>query len=78
MKRRVLLYFLLCTFIYLTLCAFEIFILKPVIDMITFKDLYQLIIYIVLFIVVNPIITKIIAEQFKISKLPQEIDKPEI
>lgn len=78
MKRRIVLYFLLCLSIFLSLCLIEIFILKPLVDMISFKDSIQYIIYIVLFIIINPVVTKLIADQTKIAILPQEVQKPEI
>ena len=57
--------------ILLFLAAAEIFLLRPVIDMISFSDWVQLAIYCILIIVINPIIAKMITNYLMKILLPK-------
>lgn len=72
-------YIFLCLSAYLLLCVIEVFLLRPLVDFIGFGFLSHLIVYLVLFLIINPIATKIITDMFSVSRLPKEkTDIPEI
>lgn len=53
----------LCIGIYLVLAAIEIFLFKPLINLVTTKFLYHVIIYNVFLLIANPIVTKLLVEK---------------
>ena len=72
MKMNLLRYFFLCMLIYLSLSAIEIFLLKPVIDMITSRFWWQLVIYGILLLIVNPLVTRITGDHFDLANKEDE------
>ena len=71
MGKRLSACFLMSLTILLFLAAAEIFLLRPVIDMISFSDWVQLVIYCILIIVINPIIAKMITNYLMKILLPK-------
>ncbi|MBR5754363.1 MAG: hypothetical protein IKX97_00865 [Erysipelotrichaceae bacterium] len=71
MGKRLSACFLMSLTILLFLAAAEIFLLRPVIDMISFSDWVQLAIYCILIIVINPIIAKMITNYLMKILLPK-------
>ena len=57
-------YILLCIGIYLCMSAIEIFLLKPLINLIDTRFITHLIIYNVFLLLVNPIVVKLIIDKF--------------
>lgn len=72
MGKNALKYILACLCTFLTLCAIEVFLLSPVVDFIGFSFKVHLIVYLTLFIIVNPIITRFLIGLLSISRLPEE------
>ncbi|MBQ1478406.1 MAG: hypothetical protein IIZ33_09720 [Erysipelotrichaceae bacterium] len=82
-------YILLCMVIYLAICLFNIFLLSPVLDMITENWRIQLILEVLLNILAAPVATFILAEKlpFRVrglrvadgleSALKSEVELPE-
>ena len=66
-KTLIYIFFVLSTLLLLALI--EVFVLKPLVDMIGFDYWSHLAVYLILFVIVNPIIAKIITDQFKIAKM---------
>lgn len=64
MTKRAFRYLFLCMGIYLALAAIEIFLLRPLVDMISTKFWWQLLIYSVLLLLVDPFVTAFIADRF--------------
>ena len=72
MRKRLFVYWLCCLGIYLCLFLFELFVLDPVFDYIG-KDYYShLLIYVVLLIIINPLLTKFLSEKLKIAHIRHE------
>ena len=57
-------YILLCIGIYLCMSAIEIFLFKPLINLIDTRFITHLIIYNVFLLLVNPIVVKLIIDKF--------------
>lgn len=57
-------YILLCIGIYLCISAIEIFLFKPLINLIDTRFITHLIIYNVFLLLVNPIVVKLIIDKF--------------
>lgn len=60
-------YFGLCLGIYLSLAVIEIFIFEALINMITTHFFYKVIIYSVIFLLINPFLTKFLTDKYKFS-----------
>ncbi|MBO4358564.1 MAG: hypothetical protein J5796_02065 [Erysipelotrichaceae bacterium] len=71
MGKRLSACFLMSLTILLFLAAAEIFLLRPIIDMVSFSDWVQLAIYCILIIVINPIIAKMITNYLMKILLPK-------
>ena len=69
MGKKTLIYILFVLSTLLLLALIEVFVLKPLVDMIGFDYWSHLTVYLILFVIVNPIIAKIITDQFKIAKM---------
>lgn len=77
MGKQAFKYVPLCMGIYLVLAAIEIFLLKYLIDLITVKFIYHVIIYNVLLFIANPIATYFIVEKlFKFKSGQVIVNKP--
>lgn len=64
MGKQTFKYILLCIGIYLCLSAIEIFLFKPLINLIDTRFIIHVIIYNVFLLVVNPIAVKLIIDKF--------------
>ena len=72
MRKRLFVYWLCCLGIYLSLFLFELFVLDPVFDYIG-EDYYShLLIYVILLIIINPLLTKFLSEKLKIAHIRHE------
>jgi hypothetical protein len=72
MRKRLFVYWLCCLGIYLGLFLFELFVLDPVFDYIG-EDFYRhLLIYVVLLVIINPILTRFLSEKLKIAHIRKE------
>jgi hypothetical protein len=52
---------------YLLLAAVEIFLLRPLVDMITMNFWARLAIYCILLLIANPLLTRMIADRFDLN-----------
>ncbi len=52
---------------YLLLAAVEIFLLRPLVDMITMNFWVRLAIYCILLLIANPLLTRMIADRFDLN-----------
>ena len=68
MKKKMARYFLICLVTYLSLAAAEIFLLRPVVDMVTMNFWGRFAIYCMLLLIVDPFATKMIADHFDLNK----------
>ena len=64
MGKQALKYVPLCVGIYLCLSAIEIFLFKPLINLIDTRFTTHLIVYNVFLLIVNPIVTKLVVDKF--------------
>ena len=62
MKKKIFRYFMICTVSYLCLAVIEIFLLRPLVDMIAMNFWGRLGIYCVLLLIVDPFATRFIAD----------------
>ena len=67
MNKTMLKYMLLCMCIFLSLSVIEIFLLKPLFDFITTNYWGHFIIYLILLLIVNPLLTKTISDKFNLT-----------
>ena len=67
MKRKMFRYLLICMAAYLLLAAVEIFLLRPLVDMITMNFWVRLAIYCILLLIANPLLTRVIADRFDLN-----------
>ena len=72
MGKKTFIYIFVVVFTLLLLALIEVFLLRPLVDMIGFDYWTHLIVYLILFVFVNPIITKIITDNLKIAKMDKE------
>lgn len=63
MGKQAFKYILVCMGIYLGISAIEIFLLESLVDFISTKFWIHFIVYIILLLVVNPILTRIISDK---------------
>ena len=68
MKKKMFRYFLICVGTYLILAAVEIFLLGPLVDMITVKFWGRFAIYCVLLLIVDPLIMRFVADRFDLNE----------
>ena len=64
MGKQALKYIPLCVGIYLCLSVIEIFLFKPLINLIDTRFTTHLIVYNVFLLIVNPIVTKLVVDKF--------------
>ena len=64
MGKQALKYIPLCVCLYLCLSAIEIFLFKPLINLIDTRFTTHLIVYNVFLLIVNPIVTKLVVDKF--------------
>ena len=74
MGKKTLIYTFVVLCLLLLFALIEVFLLRPLIDMFSFDYRIHLIIYLVLFIFINPLISKIITDKLKIAKMEKEKD----
>ena len=72
MKKKMFRYLLICMAAYLALTAIEIFILSPLVDMITMSFWPRLAIYCGLLLLVNPLLTRLISNRFDLQTPVEE------
>lgn len=72
MGKKTFIYIFVVVFTLLLLALIEVFLLRPLVDMIGFNYWTHLIVYLILFVFVNPIITKIITDNLKIARMDKE------
>ena len=68
MKKKMFRYLLICMGIYLTLTVIEIFPLRPLVDMITMNFWGRMAIYLILFLIVDPLAMRFIADRFDLDE----------
>ncbi|MBR3252186.1 MAG: hypothetical protein IKF80_10805 [Erysipelotrichaceae bacterium] len=68
MKKKMLRYFLICMGTYLILAAAEIFLLGPLVDMITENFWGRFAVYCGLLLIVDPLVTRFVADRFDLSE----------
>ena len=75
MRKRLFIYYACCTGIYLLLFLLELFVLDPVLDYFGESFWRHLLVYVVLLLIINPLLTKLISEKLPISRLGKEDDR---
>lgn len=68
MKKKLFRYFLICIASYLLLAFIEIFLLRPLVDMITMNFWGRFAIYCVLLLLIDPLIMRYIANHFDLNE----------
>jgi hypothetical protein len=68
MKKKMFRYLMICIGTYLCLAVIEIFPLRPLVDMITMNFWGRLAVYLVLFLIVDPLAMRFIADRFDLNE----------
>ena len=72
MGKKTFVYVVSVVSILLLLALIEVFLFRPLIDMIGFDYMTHLFVYLMLFVIINPVITKIITYNLKIARMDKE------
>ena len=72
MGKKTFVYVVSVVSILLLLALIEVFLFRPLIDMIGFDYMTHLFVYLMLFVIINPVITKIITDNLKIARMDKE------
>ncbi len=74
MKKELLRFSFLCIAVYLSLAACEIFLLGPLVDFVAKGFRTRILAYLILLLIVDPPVTRFIADRFRFSEMKDEGD----